>query len=104
MHQLGKDPQRVLHPGDPWTRAAPHTVLTRFELSRYLDYCSEMFSLIGKLAAVYSKGLDDPEVVSAVNDVEALTTGLSRKVWQKLMVLESGLHDEPARNAAGAHG
>ena len=78
-------------------------MLTRFELSRYLDYCSEMFSLIGKLAAVYSKDLDDPEVVSAVNDVEALTTGLSRKVWQKLMVLESGLHDEPTR-AAGARG
>jgi len=63
--------------------------MTGFELSRYLDYCSEMFSLIGKLAAVYTEHLDDPDIVAAVNEVEALTTGLSRKVWQKIMILQS---------------
>lgn len=85
MHQLAKDPQRVIEPG---------FVMTGPELSHYLDYCSEMFSLIGKLAAVYAARLEDPEIIAAVNEVEALTTGLSRKVWQKIMVLQSGLVSE----------
>jgi len=89
MHQLAKDPQRVLEPGFRTTASSPTESMTGFELSRYLDYCSEMFSLIGKLAAVYTEHLDDPDIVAAVNEVEALTTGLSRKVWQKIMILQS---------------
>ena len=26
----------------------------------------------------------------AVNEIEDLTTGLSRKIWQKIMILQSG--------------
>ncbi len=33
--------------------------------------------------------LDDDVVLAAVNEVETLTTGLSRKIWQKLMILET---------------
>jgi hypothetical protein len=57
------------------------------QLGRYLDYCSEMLSLTGKVAAVYIRDFQDPVVLSAVNEIEDLTTGLSRKIWQKLMVL-----------------
>ena len=53
----------------------------------YLDYCSEMLSLIGKLAAQYVQKFDDPVVLAAVNEVEAPTTGLSGKIWQKIMIL-----------------
>jgi hypothetical protein len=56
---------------------------------RYLDYCSEMQSLTGKLAALYAQNLPDPIVIDAVNDIEELTANFSRKVWQKISILES---------------
>ena len=58
-----------------------------FELSRYLDYCSEMLALISKIAVLYVQDLTDPVAIDTVDDVEDLTTGLSRKIWQKLTVL-----------------
>jgi hypothetical protein len=36
-------------------------------MEHYLDYCSEMLSLVGT--------------------IETLTTGLSRKIWQKISLL-----------------
>jgi hypothetical protein len=57
------------------------------DLSHYLDYCSDMLSLIGKLAALHVQKFDDPVALAAVNEVEALTTGLSAKIWQKIIVL-----------------
>ncbi|MCB0336550.1 MAG: hypothetical protein KDD62_09590, partial [Bdellovibrionales bacterium] len=62
---------------------------TTFELSRYLDYCSELLACVGKLAAMYSQHLADPVVLSSVNEIESLATGISRKIWQKLMILHS---------------
>ena len=44
------------------------------ELVRYLDYCSELLSLTGKLAALYIQRFDDEITLSAVNDIENLTT------------------------------
>lgn len=87
MHQLTKDPEG-LRPQALLTPASPRHELTPFELGRYLDYCSEMLSLLGKLAALYVQDFDDPVVLASVNDIESLTTGLSRKIWQKLMVLQ----------------
>jgi hypothetical protein len=63
--------------------------MDNFQLRRYLDYCSEMLSLTGKIAAVYLNRFDDSVMASAVNDVENLTTDLSRKIWQKIMILHS---------------
>ena len=88
MHQLTKDPEWVLDRGRE-TGILPPRTMNRFELSRYLDYCSEALSLTGKVAALYMKGFDDPVALQAVNEVEALTTGLSRKIWQKLTILYS---------------
>lgn len=88
MHQLTKDPSQLLNPNSAPTQSSPKRVLTPFELSRYLDYCSELLSLIGKLAALYAQSLPDAVVVSAVNDIEILTTGLSRKIWQKIVMLD----------------
>jgi len=86
MHQLTKDPERLVHHGQD-TRSSPQRTMTEFELSRYLDYCSEMLSLTGKVAALYVQNFEDSVAVSAVNDVENLTTAMARKIWQKLMVL-----------------
>jgi quercetin dioxygenase-like cupin family protein len=88
MHQLTKDPEWILQRGRE-TGILPPRRLEPFELSRYLDYCSEMLSLTGKLAALYIQDFGDSVALSAVNEVESLTTGLSRKIWQKLMILHS---------------
>ena len=88
MHQLKKDPARVFKTWNE-TPSSPESELTVFQLERYLDYCSEMLSLTGKLAVLYLENFDDREVLSSVNEVELLTTGLSRKIWQKLMILEA---------------
>jgi hypothetical protein len=87
MHQLDKDPVYLLNQG-PTTASSPERTMTAFELNRYLDYCGEMLSLIGKLAALYAQNLDDGVALSAVDQLEALTTGLSRKIWQKVMLLD----------------
>jgi hypothetical protein len=98
MHQLTKDPEWVLPRGRE-SGVLPPRRLTAFELSRYLDYCSEMLSLTGKVAALYIQSFDDAVALSAVNEVEDLTTGLSRKVWQKLMILHAA---QPGASSRGA--
>lgn len=86
MHQLTKDPDRLMMGRDN-TEHSPQNTMTSFELRRYLDYCSEMLSLVGKIAASYLQNFDDPAAVAAVNEIEDLTTGLSRKIWQKITLL-----------------
>lgn len=87
MHQLTKDPSMLRTNIQP-TENSPIRNMSEFELQRYLDYCSEMFSLIGKIAAMFSERLPDHEIVSAANEIEELCTGLSRKVWQKMFFLD----------------
>lgn len=89
MHQLTKDPERILNSGES-TPSSPERKMTPFELVRYLDYCSEMLSIISKIAAVYVQDYDDDVTLGAVNEIENLTSGLSRKIWQKIMILEQG--------------
>lgn len=86
MHQLTKDPERVL---GTWTSTdhSPKQTMNAFELIRYLDYCSEMLSLCAKVAALYGQSFPDDVVLASVNDLETLSTGLSRKIWQKIMIL-----------------
>ena len=89
MHQLTKDPERVLSSVYKATSLSPKPTLDQFQLRRYLDYCSEMLSLTGKMAALYVQNFDDGVALLAVNEVESLTTGLSGKIWQKIMILYS---------------
>jgi hypothetical protein len=88
MHQLTKDPSSLLA-GGPRTDASPARSMSQFELTRYLDYCSEMLSLTSKLAALYAQVLPDAVVIDAVNEIESLTASLSRKIWQKISIVES---------------
>ena len=103
MHQLTKDPERVLQHWQA-TENSPKQSMTPFLLSRYLDYCSEMLSLTGKVAALYVERFDDNVAVEAVREVEQLTTGLSRKIWQKIIILNQARHevvvDDAVTNAA----
>jgi hypothetical protein len=87
MHQLTKDPTVLTddYSGTPSSDHAPP--MSEFELVRYLDYCSEMLALTGKLAALYMQDVRDPVIIQAVNEIEDLTGNLSRKIWQKIMMM-----------------
>jgi hypothetical protein len=90
LHQLAKDPERLLfHRRE--TPSSPRFTMTAFELTRYLDYCSDMLALIGNLAALYAQRHDDPVVLDAVDAIEALTTGISQKIWQKMAIINMTL-------------
>jgi hypothetical protein len=86
MHQLTKDPIVVLGAHER-TAASPTRAMSPFELTRYLDYCAEMLSLIGKLAALYADEMRDSVVIEAVNELESLTANLAHKIWQKIMII-----------------
>ncbi|MBI5939380.1 MAG: hypothetical protein HY859_03045 [Caulobacterales bacterium] len=86
MHQLTKDPTTLLA-GGPKTPSSPERAMTRFQLTRYLEYCAEMLALTGKLAALYAGESHDHVVIAAAGDVEALCTDLGRKIWQKITIL-----------------
>lgn len=87
-HQLTKDPcftdTSVLR-----TAHSPERTLNSFQVCRYLDYCSEMLSLVSKVAFLYVQDYHDPVATEAVNDLEDLTNGLSTKIWQKIITVKS---------------
>ena len=86
MHQLTKDPGMIQETKKS-TLHSPKRKLSKFELQRYLEYCSEALSLIGKVAALYAQSLPSEVIVRMVNEIEGLSTGFSRKMWQKLIIL-----------------
>lgn len=87
MHQLTKDPESYFSPAA--ASVAPRRQMTPFELNRYLDYCSETLALISKIAALYVQDFQDPVLLDAVDDIEDLVAGFSRKIWQKITILET---------------
>ena len=88
MHQLTKDPEVFVGEWQP-TKASPaRSELTPFQLERYLDYCSEMLAVLSKIAALYVQYFQDDIVLRAVDEVENLASGLSRKIWQKITILD----------------
>lgn len=87
MHQLSKDPMVDLHDGVD-SETPPESDLHGYDLVRYLDYCADLLAITGKLAAIYLEYVEDPVVISSVNDFESITGELSRKIWQKVTVLE----------------
>ena len=47
-----------------------------------------MLSITGKLAALFAQSVNDAVVIEAVNDIEGLGSNLSRKIWQKITMIE----------------
>jgi uncharacterized membrane protein len=70
MHQLTKDPKSLLAGSSEEIEEGMDLMSTE-DLAHYLDYCSEVLSLNSKLAAL-----------------EGLGSGLSGKIWQKIMILD----------------
>ena len=101
MHQLTKDPSAMSLNA---TASSPARPLNRLDTSRYLDYCSEMLSLSAKVAVLFAQGSLDAEVIETVSDIERLATGLSQKIWQKIMIVLAEAPDAaPATAAASPH-
>jgi hypothetical protein len=88
MHQLTKDPER-LRADYPTTEASPQLDLTADGLGRYLDYCSELLALVGKGAALCAQESADAVVLDTVSEIETLTLGMSREIWQKISLLDT---------------
>lgn len=86
MHQLTKDPERFSAAFRP-TRESVDLQMSPIEMATYLDYCSELLSLVAKTAALYAERTTDPAVLAIISDIENLTNGMSRKIWQKLALL-----------------
>ena len=87
MHQLTKDPSSDRSP--TVGSAAGDRKMSHLELTRYLDYCSEMLSLTAKCSALYAERLSDGVIIDTVGDIERLTSELSNKIWQKITIIES---------------
>lgn len=86
MHQLTKDPDRmgekdgpVLPSGEP---------MSAEQIGQYLHYCTELLALVSKVGQLYVQDFPDATALAAVDQFENLATGLSQKIWQKLMVLD----------------
>jgi hypothetical protein len=90
MHQLTKDPERLAQGerGGSDTASSPKRDMTPFQLTRYLDYSTELLAILSKVAAIYVQRFNDADTVRAAGDIEDLTVGLSRNIWQKIMILD----------------
>jgi hypothetical protein len=88
MHQLTKDPVVLLSAAYEPTASSPARSMSPIDVTRYLDYCSELLSIVGKLAALHLQYVQDPVVLESVSDLESLTQGLSNKIWQKIISVD----------------
>jgi hypothetical protein len=83
LHQMNKDPALFADASvEPMSERA---------MARYLDNCAELLAILGKLAALCAQRFNDPVTLAAVNEVEILVSGLSRKIWQKIMIIDQVL-------------
>jgi hypothetical protein len=85
MHQLTKDPDRL---GAQGPIMVAGEALTADSMARYLDYCTEMLALLGKIGQLYVQQFPDATALAAVDHFQNQITGLSGKIWQKIMILD----------------
>ena len=90
--QLTKDPHRLNKVNSTEHSPTHEFITSSFLLNRYLDYCSEMLSLISKIGFLYVQNFEDPDANDAMNDLESLCNGLERKIWQKIIITNSEKH------------
>ncbi|MEO6997521.1 MAG: hypothetical protein ABI112_05510 [Terracoccus sp.] len=85
MHQMSKNVSDLLPDREPTVPSQPG--LTPRDYALYLDYCSELLSLTAKGAAMCAEESTDALVLDTVSEIESMTTGMSRKIWQKISLL-----------------
>lgn len=74
-HQLSKDPHS-------------HPFQDDEQLIKYLGHCSDLLALTSKIGFLYVQAFDDPETQAVESGLENLISGISRKVWQKIMIIQ----------------
>ena len=84
MHQLSKDPNDIFEP----RKEGDVRFHTPEQLVRYLDFCTDLLSINSKLAALHVQYFQDNQVLNSVSEVETLSHELSRKIWQKIMIID----------------
>ncbi len=87
MHQLDKDPEQARPDYQPTSVSPARRIMDAEELHHYLDYCSELLSLVAKTAALCAERTSDPVVLGTVSEIEAVTAHMSQKIWQKISLL-----------------
>lgn len=87
-HQIDKDPTAFAS-GLPRIGIPSKPPLQPAELLRYLDYCSEMLSLVRRFAALYGQESGDTVITESVASIADLTSSLSNKIWQKITILNN---------------
>ncbi|WP_377640823.1 hypothetical protein [Oryzobacter terrae] len=87
MHQLDKDPEQARADYHPTAESPARRIMDAEELHHYLDYCSELVSLVAKTAALCAERTSDPVVLGTVSEIETLTAQMSQKIWQKISLL-----------------
>jgi hypothetical protein len=102
MHQLTKDPSKFIVGAN--TPSSPPLLLNQFQMTRYLDYCSEMVSLTSKVAVLFGQSLEDRAIAEVVSDIERVGAGLSQKIWQKIIILQELRTTTDGVTAAAAEG
>jgi hypothetical protein len=86
MHQLTKDPDRLGAPDGPQLPSG--RPMNAEQVGQYLHYCTELLALVSKVGQLYVQGFPDATALAAVDQFEGLATGLSQKIWQKIMILD----------------
>jgi hypothetical protein len=102
MHQLSKSPERVGSKDGP--RMDSGRLMTADEVRRYLNSCTELLAILSKIGQLYVQDFPDPPAAAAVDQFENLATGLTSKIWQKIMLLEQLQADAEAETTAGEAG
>jgi hypothetical protein len=78
MHQLAKD-QSIEEFRE---RTTPE------KMDSYLHACIALLALLSKVGQLYVEHFPDTVATSAVNDFEMISTGLSNKIWMKILDLK----------------
>lgn len=94
MHQLNKDPMMDLGALDDGTRLSnrPKAIKQAQDLWFYLSFSTDLLSVVGKLAACFAQSQGDRTILDTVNEIETISTALSRKIWQKMSLVKPPPH------------
>jgi hypothetical protein len=89
MHQLAKDPViEDFRANEKQTK-----------VEEYLHACSALLAILSKIGEFYIEQFPDPTAISAVNEFEMIATGLSNKIWMKILSTQNSFLVRNAQSA-----
>jgi hypothetical protein len=92
MHQISKGPEKL---GCPLREGSTDGPMSAPDLGRYLHFCTELLAIVSKIGQLYVQDFPDGTTLEAVDQCENLATGLSQKIWQKIMILDRVRSPDP---------